>query len=141
MLPTFGARKKAERKQQELTRQHEEAKAANESKMNASRSRSDGLRQMADRDHAGYRNTSSNGGSRFYTTPEGLARDDTEAEIDHNLDQISSGLSRIKMMGRAMNSEIDAQNQQISRISDNTSRTDERVVRSTGKLNKLLNKK
>jgi synaptosomal-associated protein 29 len=58
----------------------------------------------------------SNGGSRsFYSTPEGLERDDLEDEIDGNLGQISSGLSRLKMMGLAMNEEMDSQQDQLKR--------------------------
>lgn len=70
-----------------------------------------------------------------------MKRDDTEAEIDSNLDQVSAGLSRIRMMGQAMNQEIDAQQSQITNIQDKTSMVDGRVQNSTSRLNKLLDKK
>lgn len=93
---------------------------------------------MANPEHSGGSGRSK---QRFNTTPQGIKRDDTEAEIDSNLDQISSGLGRIKMMGRAMNQEMVAQDDQIRRIQDKTSKTDERVQRSTGRLNAMLKKK
>jgi synaptosomal-associated protein 29 len=84
---------------------------------------------------------SGRGGQKFNTTPHGMKRDDTEAEIDSNLDQVSAGLSRIRMMGQAMNQEIDAQQSQITNIQDKTSMVDGRVQNSTSRLNKLLDKK
>jgi synaptosomal-associated protein 29 len=92
-------------------------------------------------DSGGRDNQTSRSNQRFNSTPHGLKRDDTEAEIDSNLDQVSAGLSRIKMMGQAMNQEIEAQSTQINNIQDKTSMVDGRVKNSTGRLNKLLDKK
>jgi hypothetical protein len=46
-------------------------------------------------------------GSKVYSTPEGLERDEQEEDIDSNLGHISSGLTRLKMMSYAMNDELD----------------------------------
>ncbi|KAI8927218.1 hypothetical protein BC831DRAFT_453218 [Entophlyctis helioformis] len=75
--------------------------------------------------HAGGR--SGNSYDRMYTTPHGIDRDDVEEEIDSNLNEISSGLSRLKMMGTAMNEELGFQRGQMSRIADRTDSTRDRV--------------
>jgi uncharacterized phage infection (PIP) family protein YhgE len=72
--------------------------------------------------------------SSFNSTPSGLRRDEHEQEIDDNLGQISSGLARLKMMGLAMNDELDSQKDQIRRIQDGTDSTRDKV----GQLNRKM---
>ncbi|KAI8851785.1 hypothetical protein BC829DRAFT_386014 [Chytridium lagenaria] len=76
-----------------------------------------------------------------YTTPDGLERDETETEIDSNLDQISSGLARLRMMGRTMNSELEHQNGHIAKIADKTDSVRDRVDRTTEKVNRMVKRK
>ncbi|KAJ3204854.1 hypothetical protein HDU67_009253 [Dinochytrium kinnereticum] len=78
---------------------------------------------------------------KSYSTPEGLERDETEEEIDNNLDQISSGLARLRMMGRTMNSELDHQNGHINRIADKTDGVRDRVDRTTEKVTRMVKRK
>jgi septal ring factor EnvC (AmiA/AmiB activator) len=79
--------------------------------------------------------------SPAYSTPAGMERDDKEVEIDSNLDQISNGLSRLKMMGMTMNQEIETQNDHIRRIDDKTSTVKDRVDGLNRNLNKISGKK
>ena len=69
----------------------------------------------------------------YNTTPDGLERCDVEQEMDSNLSEISSGLSRLKMMGLQMNEEMDFQQGQLKRIN---ARTD----KASGKVGKLQEK-
>ena len=85
------------------------------------------------------RSSSSRNG--MYSTPMGLERDQNEEEIDGNLDMISSGLGRLKMMGEAMNSELRQQDDQLRRLHDRVATTDERVQSTTHKINQVLKKK
>ncbi|EGF82656.1 hypothetical protein BATDEDRAFT_36590 [Batrachochytrium dendrobatidis JAM81] len=71
---------------------------------------------------------------RIYTTPQGVDRDDVEVELDSNLNDISSGLSRLKMMGMAMNSELDSQSQQMNRIHDRTDASRDYMGRLNNKM-------
>ncbi|ORZ36626.1 hypothetical protein BCR44DRAFT_1432267, partial [Catenaria anguillulae PL171] len=59
---------------------------------------------------------------------------DKEREIDNNLDEISSGLARLKMMGMAMGESIERSNQQIDRIDRRTDTVNDRVKRTEAKL-------
>ncbi|KAJ3412719.1 Protein transport protein S9 plasma membrane t-SNARE [Chytridiales sp. JEL 0842] len=76
-----------------------------------------------------------------YTTPDGLERDEKEVEIDKNLDDISGGLARLKMMGMTMQGEINSQNSHISRIDDKTSMVRDRVDGLNKNLDKISGKK
>ncbi|KAJ3095580.1 hypothetical protein HDU97_006783, partial [Phlyctochytrium planicorne] len=155
MIPAFG-RKKAQ-KMEERYKQEEEEAAAREaerkgrvqevldsngnygyhSKFDDDGRRKDGKGRRDDRDQPG---DHWNHG-KSYTTPEGLERDEVEEEIDQNLDQISSGLARLKMMGRTMNSELDHQSTHINRITDRTDSVRDRVDRVNDKVSKITRKK
>lgn len=50
-----------------------------------------------------------------------------DSEIDKNVDQISSGVSRIKMMATMMHTETEIQSERISRLAGKTEDTRERV--------------
>ena len=132
MMPTFGAQKKAEKEQKRLELEFQESKKIADDRHQMNIERSNNLRNV------GYNNQQR---QQFYTTPDGLDRDEFEEEIDGNLNEISSGLDRIRLMGQAMNSELNVQNEQIGRIGDKSSRTHERVNAATGRVNQLLDKK
>ncbi|KAJ3023272.1 Protein transport protein S9 plasma membrane t-SNARE [Thoreauomyces humboldtii] len=72
-----------------------------------------------------------------YSTPANIKRDATEEEIDSNIDQISSGLSRLKMMSSAMNASLDAHNAQIRTISGRADTTSEYMRNTTRKVNDI----
>merc|ERR1711879_665173 len=57
-----------------------------------------------------------------------------ENQIDSNLDQMSSGLNRLKNMGLGLNDELVKQDKQLNRLNTKMSRVDER----TGKVNNVL---
>ena len=134
MLPSWGGGKA--KKREEAARRHE---AEEESKREAQRAAD--LKASASRrayqESIGQRDYTRSPGYGNYTTPEGIERDDTEQEIDRNLDQLSTGLSRLKMMGHAMNAELEAQQPLTNRIMDKTSRTHERLDNTTRKINRI----
>ncbi|KAJ3310419.1 hypothetical protein HDU76_003373 [Blyttiomyces sp. JEL0837] len=136
MLPTFGAKAKAKRietkMQQELI-DAEDREAERKARMNdvmaMSQDRSgayDGASSSSSSSRSGYGRSNSRGAqpqqppqsNNTYSTPAGLERDELEEEIDSNLDQMSAGLRRLKMMGEVMNQELTNQNQHINRIGD-----------------------
>ncbi|KAJ3358074.1 hypothetical protein GGF32_000776 [Allomyces javanicus] len=63
-----------------------------------------------------------------------------EREIDSNLDEISSGLGRLKMMGLAMGDAIDQSNEQLGRIDRRTDQVHDRVQRTGAKLHQMARK-
>ncbi|KAJ3370685.1 hypothetical protein GGF31_003999 [Allomyces arbusculus] len=63
-----------------------------------------------------------------------------EREIDSNLDEISSGLGRLKMMGLAMGEAIDQSNEQLGRIDRRTDQVHDRVQRTGAKLHQIARK-
>jgi hypothetical protein len=73
----------------------------------------------------------------IHSTPEGLARDDVEEGIDSNLNQISAGLGRLKMMGASMNNELARQTSQLSRIQDRTDVNKDKISRLNKQMNEL----
>ena len=74
-------------------------------------------------------------------TPEGLERDDTEVEINSNINEIHSGLSRLKMMGIAMNQEMDLQSDQLKRIDARTNYTRGKVDKLNRKVDQIVERK
>ncbi len=144
MLPAFGS-KSAKRREDALTKQLQTKKDEETAA---------GLRDMERRDRhermQGQMQGSSRGSSLYtggpthhhsYSTPEGLERDATEEEIDGNLNKISSGLSRLKMMGRSMNEELDAQKDQVGRIQDRTDTSKDRMNNLNRKMNSIANRR
>ncbi|TPX54316.1 hypothetical protein PhCBS80983_g05971 [Powellomyces hirtus] len=71
------------------------------------------------------------------STPANINRDATEEEIDSNIDQISAGLSRLKMMSQSMNSALDQQSSQIRTISGRSDSTNEYLRNTTRKINSI----
>ncbi|KAJ3057255.1 Protein transport protein S9 plasma membrane t-SNARE [Rhizophlyctis rosea] len=134
LLPSWGGGKA--KKREEAARRHEAEEDSKREKQREADLRASANRR-AYQDSIGQRDHTRSNGYGNYTTPEGLERDDTEQEIDRNLDQISSGLSRLKMMGHAMNAELEAQTPWTNRIMDKTSRTHERLDNTTKKINRI----
>ncbi|KAJ3316278.1 hypothetical protein HDU76_001920 [Blyttiomyces sp. JEL0837] len=81
------------------------------------------------------------GNYKSYSTPDGLERDELEEEIDNNLDQMSAGLQKLRMMGQLMNSELESQNSHIRRIGDKTTEVKETVDKVNKQVNRVMKKK
>ncbi|KAI9090876.1 hypothetical protein DFS34DRAFT_636773 [Phlyctochytrium arcticum] len=129
-LPSFGG-KKAGKKEEKVVKGVETRAARDESHLdNHRREREQRFQDIQNRDYS----SSTRG---MYSTPDGIERDNTEEEIDGNLDQISSGLARLKMMSQAMNSELGTQTQMIGRISDRSDRTGERLRNTSRKIDNI----
>lgn len=134
-LPAFGG-KKVRQKEAALKKAQEEAELKEQERDESHQRRLQKLHSAGRTASIQQRSSS----ERSYSTPNGLERDELESEMDDNLDQISAGLGRLKMMGLAMNEELDAQDQQMHRLYDKTAYTDERVQKSTHRLDRLLKK-
>ena len=121
MIPAFGSGKAKRR----------EAKLADQGASEASRNANEREQEWRQRQmHQEQRlSQTSRSASKNFSTPIGVERDQVEQEIDDNLDQISSGLARLKMMGTAMNGEIASQSSQLNRIRDRTESSKEKVNR------------
>lgn len=65
---------------------------------------------------------------------------DVDARLDQNLDDVCSGLSRLRGLATGLQTEITEQNQMLDRISDKTDRADIRVNVQNKQMNRLLNK-
>ncbi|EIW64702.1 uncharacterized protein TRAVEDRAFT_159275 [Trametes versicolor FP-101664 SS1] len=63
--------------------------------------------------------------------------DQLEDELDDNLDEIMDVTKRLKALGSAMSSELDTQNERITRITDKTDRLDSHIFRNTERLNRI----
>ncbi|KAL2918653.1 SNAP receptor activity protein [Polyrhizophydium stewartii] len=146
MLPSFG-KAKAKRREEELKKQAEgqgQSKAVREreDEWQARTRRQEEFRAQYDASPRGPppRGDSASGAAgpsrydRMYTTPQGLDRDATEEEIDSNLDEISGGLARLKMMGLGMNAELDSQTSQLRRIDERTESSRAHVDRLNRKM-------
>ncbi|KAI8818622.1 uncharacterized protein EV422DRAFT_559589 [Fimicolochytrium jonesii] len=134
MMPSFGSGKA--KKREALARKEAEERAANEDeRLRGDRERSKRLGKMEQlQDHQSYRGSSKG----TYTTAQDIERDEVEEEIDGNLDQLSSGLSRLKMIGQLMNEELSAQRGQVDRILDKSNVAQERLNVTTHKVQRLL---
>ncbi len=130
MLPSFGG-KKVKKREEKLKKEQAEIDAKFNERNQEHLQQTERMRELATS-----RGESSRG--RNYTTPQGLQRCEVEQEIDSNLDEISSGLARIRMMGQSMNQELSNQNHHIARVYEKTSTTDERLGRTNHKLNKIV---
>ncbi|TPX61259.1 hypothetical protein SpCBS45565_g07296 [Spizellomyces sp. 'palustris'] len=129
-LPSFGG-KKAREREDAAKRENAERSTRDESALSRDR-------QARDERFQSVRNANYMSSTRgMYSTPQGIERDDTEEEIDNNLDQISSGLMRLKMMSQSMNTELDSQKDMIGRISDRTDRTGEKIRTTTRKIERI----
>ncbi|KAI9175297.1 Protein transport protein S9 plasma membrane t-SNARE [Blastocladiella emersonii ATCC 22665] len=88
--------------------------------------------------HYPSRSGGANGGSRSRAHYlDGEEDCDKEREIDSNLDEISAGLGRLKMMASAMGDSIEASSRQADRISRKTDGVTDRVRRTDAKLGRM----
>ncbi|KAI0778151.1 hypothetical protein BD413DRAFT_608807 [Trametes elegans] len=63
--------------------------------------------------------------------------DQLEDELDDNLDEIMDVTKRLKALGTAMSSELDTQNDRITRITDKTDNLDRHIFTNTQRLNRI----
>ncbi|KAI0361662.1 hypothetical protein OH77DRAFT_1417933 [Trametes cingulata] len=63
--------------------------------------------------------------------------DQLEDELDDNLDEIMDVTKRLKALGTAMSSELDTQNDRITRITQKTDSLDNHIFRNTQRLNRI----
>ncbi|RKP02421.1 hypothetical protein CXG81DRAFT_10831 [Caulochytrium protostelioides] len=141
MIPSFGSKKVRKREGKldkfqgqlddtaEARRQEDQARRNRPLEEQSGKSKSKSKKGMPHGAPQPYRN---------YTTPEGVERDDLEQEIDTNLDEMSSGLARLRMAGLRMNEELDSQKVHLDRIQDKTDYTNERLNQTRGKVTRLL---
>jgi synaptosomal-associated protein 29 len=139
MIPAFG-NKAAMKKEEALAREMELEK---ELKMKEQLRQQEARERALNMHHQARASSMSGAGNHaaFYSTPEGLERDETEEKIDSNLSQIASGLGRLKLMGRSMNSELDEQRNQLNRIQDRTDINQERVHRLGSRMEQISRRK
>lgn len=64
--------------------------------------------------------------------------DQLEDELDDNLDEIMDVTKRLKALGSAMSSELDTQNERITRITDKTDRLDNHIFRNTERVRTVV---
>lgn len=109
MIPAFGVKKSERAEERFVEEQRMKAQQQKNSQYDGG---------FAERSHSSQQSSRSRGGgaAKHYSTPLGVDRDENEREIDGNLNHISSGLSRLKMMSNAMSEEIDKQNVQIDDV-------------------------
>ncbi|KAJ3222466.1 Protein transport protein S9 plasma membrane t-SNARE [Clydaea vesicula] len=138
MIPTFGAEKKGRKKQDKLNREREEQCMAEDERYAQTSTSIQQMREQSNRSYGGSEYQQRNHHTGYYTTPDGLERDDLENEIDGNLNEISSGLARMKMMSLAMQTGLKEQSDQISRIGDRSDRANESVIRVNGKMERII---
>lgn len=148
MIPAIGS-KKAKKREEKLTKEFDEKK---------NRHMQEGLREQERLERARMMNQSAHGShstpqlnsrgssihgsqSHLYSTPAGLERDEVEVNIDSNLNQISAGLSRLKMMGQSMNEELGTQHQQMRRIQDRTDSSRDGITRVNRKMDHIAGNK
>ncbi|KAJ3053934.1 hypothetical protein HDU99_007876 [Rhizoclosmatium hyalinum] len=75
--------------------------------------------------------------SSYYTTPDGLERDEVEEEIDSSLGQMAAGLGRMKQMANAMSTELDSQNESIKQTKGKVDEVKNRVEVTNAKIKKI----
>ncbi|KAI0651816.1 hypothetical protein C8Q79DRAFT_1005071 [Trametes meyenii] len=63
--------------------------------------------------------------------------DQLEDELDDNLDEIMDVTKRLKALGSAMSSELDTQNDRITRITQKTDNLDNHIFKNTQRLNRI----
>ncbi|TPX35962.1 hypothetical protein SmJEL517_g01682 [Synchytrium microbalum] len=132
-LPTWGA--KSARNENGIASRDAQRQDRDKARDESNQQRNDRMQRVMDAQAS----MGPRGGSS-YSTPAGVERDDTEEEIDVNLDQISGGLSRLKFMASAMNEEIDGQNGSFTRITTQADKVQARVDNTHKKVQKFLPK-
>lgn len=133
MLPSFGS-KKAKKREAAAKREAAERAAREEERKLSEKEHHMRQQRMQQAQQSDF--SSSVGG--IYTTPEGIERDENEEEIDRNLDHLSSGLAKLKMMGQVMNTELESQNSQIGRLMDQSSTASDQLGKTTRKVQQML---
>ena len=150
MLPSWGAGKKTKKAEENLKREQEESKAKEDARR-AAYSENGGSyynvdskndRNNSNNQNNRYNNNPNNGSFtgnyKSYSTPDGVDRDELEEEIDNNLDEMSAGLYRLKMMGMAMNQEISGQTDHIRKITDRSDAVRDRIDRANANVKKVM---
>ncbi|KAI9096609.1 hypothetical protein DFS34DRAFT_581218 [Phlyctochytrium arcticum] len=133
-LPSFGG-KKSKKREEAAKKEAAEREQRVEERKRQETERAERVHQM--QNVQGGRYTSSAG--NMYSTPDGLERDATEEEIDGNLDTLSAGLSKLRMMGQLMNTELDSQTQQVGRLTDRSEITNANLRTTQRKVDRILN--
>jgi hypothetical protein len=133
-LPAFGE-KKAKQKEMEFNKMKEEESYKGKHVKQREKQWAERNDRIARQDQYG----SAPQRREYHTTPAGLDRDDDEREIDNNLGEISSGLARLKMMGMAMNDEMDMQSEQMRRINERSDKAHVKVEKLNNKVDYISN--
>jgi hypothetical protein len=71
------------------------------------------------------------------STPMGLEQCDTERKIDASLDELSGGLSRIKLMVQQMNRDLTSQLANTDKTYEKTCVSDEKLVKTNRRMSKI----
>jgi len=75
------------------------------------------------------------GPRKIYSIPQGL-----EGEIDNNLGQISTGLSRLRMIGLQMGEELQHNDEQMKRMDEGAGFTRDKISKINSKMDKIARK-
>ena len=74
----------------------------------------------------------------------GRIEEDTDASVDdlldRNLDEMSVGLSRLKVLATGLNNELDEHDEILNRLDDKTGNVDWRIKKQNQDMSKLLKK-
>ncbi|KAI8823958.1 uncharacterized protein EV422DRAFT_518455 [Fimicolochytrium jonesii] len=131
-MPTFGSKKAKKREEKYAAAASAYASSPAAEEEDAAPEPSRGYGRYADESYG-----RSNNGQRSYSTPANIERDATEEEIDSNIDQISAGLGRLKMMSQAMNESLGKQTGLINKISERTDYTRDHLRNTTRKIENI----
>lgn len=89
------------------------------------------------------RNTSPKLGAHPATRMRGLEEDrprNVDDILDQNLDHMSAGLSRLKVLAQGLNEELDDHNELLNRLDDKSANTNWRIDKQNKDMGKLLKK-
>jgi hypothetical protein len=136
-LPAFGGNK-AERKEAELQKKIEAEDFGNKKHI---REREKDWNKRNERLQKGDQLHGVIPQRNHFTTPDGVEQDDVENEINDNVNNISAGISRLKMMGIAMNDELESQSRQMSRISQRSENASDKISKLNRSVGKMVERK
>lgn len=88
--------------------------------------------------HPGMRNLPYNQNNQARSTHQSSSMAAFESQLDDNLDEISSGLSRLKGLAEGLSSELDEQNDDIERLTGKASKVDEKLEKTNKDVKRLL---
>jgi len=99
----------------------------------------DAARSADSSQHPGLRvqGRAGDGGPPRYNT----TTDEVNAALDRNLDEISSGLSRLKGLAQGLNTELEEQNDLLDNIDDQAAKAGLKINQQNKDMNKILGKK